>query len=253
MHKLILAALVAGMLVTAGCGTLIPKRVEFFQDKVQKFPDESAGYREAQRRAAALAETRVQQILEGAIEEDCSTNITAKAEDARRLTGAVADSLGNPLKPATDADTAADALRKAMARLDKKIESFKQTNDDNVGKKIEGTGLFSIPYFVWLGIVIVLVFAGLVIAGLIWTALKVYATSNPPLALGLNAVQAGGNFAKKALTQLIKGGEDFKEQVAKEIADPALLAKVNQLFNVHQRMSQDQDVQVVVKELTKRE
>lgn len=246
-------AALAVALLTPGCGTLIPKRVEFFQDKVQKFPDESASYREAQRRAAALAEKRVQQVLENAIAEDCSTNITTKAEEARRLSGAVSDSLGNPLKPATDADATADALRKAMAKLDQKIESFKQSNDENAGKKIEGTGLFSIPYFVWLGLVILLVFAGLIVAGLVWTALKVYATANPPLALGLNAVQAGGNFAKKALTQLIKGGEEFKDAVKREVTDPAVLAKVNQLFNIHQRMSQDGDVQIVVKELTKKE
>jgi hypothetical protein len=253
MKNLLVMALCGALLLGGGCGTLIPKRVEFFQDKVQKFPEESASYREAQRRAAALAERRVQQVLEGAIEENCTTNVTQKAEEARRLTGAVADSLGNPLKPATDASSAADALRKAMAKLDQKIESFKQSNDENAGKKIEGTGLFSVPYFVWLFIVILLVFAGLVVAGLVWTALKVYATTNPPLALGLNAVQAGGNFAKKALAQVLKGGEEFKSAVMKEVNDPAVQARLQQLFSTHQRINQDQDVQAVVKELTKKE
>lgn len=253
MKRQLLAALIgAALIFETGCGTLIPKRVEFFQDKVQKFPEESAKYREAQRRAAELAERRAQDALAGAIAEDCSTNVVGPIKDTRDLTGAVSDSLGSPLKPTDDVVGAITELRKSMARLDAKIEAFKQSNDENAGKKIEGTGLFSVPYFIWIGLVALMAFGAFIVVSLIWTALKVYSMSNPPLALGLNAVQAGGNFAKKALTQLIKGGEEFKDAVSKEVTDPELLARINRLFQVHQRMSQDLDVQAVVKELTRK-
>jgi len=248
--KRILAAVLAVSLLS-GCGTLLPKRVELFQKKVKAFPEPSEGYLEVQRQAAALAEQRAQEALDAARAESVSTNVLAPASDALTLSGAVSDSLGNPSKPAPDASVAGK-LRHAMAKLDSKIADFKERNDLLEGKKIEDTGLFKVPYLVWLGGVFFLIFAGLVIASLVWTALKVYATTNPPLALGLNAVQAGGNFAKKALAQLLKGGEDFKQAVAKEIVDPAALARVRELFRVHQQINQDQDVQAVVKELTRK-
>jgi hypothetical protein len=229
----------------------MPRPVEFFQKEVKAFPEASASYLETQRQAAALAEQRSLEALEAAIRENASTNVVLPAEDALTLTGAVSDSLGSPAKPATDVSAAA-SLRRAMAKLDGKIAAFRVRNESLEGKKIEDTGLFSVPYFVWIGILLALGFAGLVVAGLAWSALKVYATTNPPLALGLNAVQAGGNFAKKALSQAISGGEKFKKALSEEISDPALLSRIKGLFQTHQKMAQDADVQAVVSELTKK-
>jgi hypothetical protein len=251
MRKMILALTCALAVFGTGCSSLMPKPVELFQKEVKAFPEPSETYRETQRQAAALAEQRAKAALDAARAENVSTNVLAPAGDALTLSGAVSDSLGSPSKPASGASVA-DKLRHAMAKLDSKIADFKERNDSLEGKKIEDTGLFKVPYFVWLGAVLVLGFVGLVIAGLVWTALKVYATTNPPLALGLNAVQAGGAFAKKAVTQLLKGGEEFKKAVAKEVADPALLARVQSLFRTHQQINQDQDVQAVVKELTRK-
>jgi outer membrane murein-binding lipoprotein Lpp len=251
MKKLVLTALCAATLILSGCSSIMPARKEFFQDKVQKFPEESAAFKESQRRAAFLAEQRVAAALGASLIEGVSTNVLDPGRDALRLTGALSDSLGSPRHPATDAG-AADELRAAMNKLDRKVESFKQANNENSGKAIEGTGLFSIPYFAWIGIILALGFVGLIIAGIAWAALKAYALSNPPLQLGLNAVQAGAGFVRKAVSQVVAGGEKFKEALSKEINDPATVAKVQDLFRTHQRINQDADVQAVVAELTKK-
>ncbi|WP_196301940.1 hypothetical protein, partial [Streptococcus pneumoniae] len=65
------------------------------------------------------------------------------------LSEAVADSVGPPLKPSNDpAPVLADKLSHTIAVLDKRLEQFKEDNNENAGKKIEGTGLLQIPYFV---------------------------------------------------------------------------------------------------------
>jgi hypothetical protein len=230
----------------------MPRPVEFFQKEVKAFPEASAGYLETQRQAAALAEQRAKETLTAALRDNASPSVVLPAEDALVLSGAVSDSLGSPAKPATDV-SAAVSLRRAMAKLDDKIASFRDRNDSMEGKKVEDTGLFKIPYFLWLGFVLVLGFVGLVIAGLVWAAIKTYAMTNPPLAVGLQALHTSGAFAKKALGQVLKGGEAFKDAVAKEIADPALLARVKELFRTNQLVSQDTDVQTVIKEITKKD
>lgn len=230
---------------------LVPKRVEFFQDKVRAVPEQTAKDREIERQTAARAYEKAQEVYAEALKEECPPVVTAPAEETVALTKAVSTSVGPPLAPSTlSSKELATKLDTAGAKLTKRVDAFKEENNENAGKKIEGTGLFSAPYLVVLGGAIVLVFVLLFLAGLAWTALKLYGLSNPPIALGLKAVQTSASFAKSALSEIIKGGEEFKKSIKAELTDPAVQQKVLDLFRINQKQAQAPVTQDVIKELT---
>lgn len=236
-----------------GCGTLIPKRVEFGQDKVRAFPEPRAAEKETQREVARLAADKAQETLKAAITADSPASVVLPADETVTLTGAVAESVGAPLSALpidTEAREAAADLRRAVAKLNKRMDEFKEDNNENTGKKIEGTGWLSVPYFLWIALVGVFLFAGLIVAGVVWHMVKMYATVNPPLQLGVGAVQMGAGFAKKALSQLAAGGEAFKTALEKEVSDPALLNRIKDIFRTAHQTEQDGDVQAVVRQIT---
>ena len=239
------------VLFTSGCSTIFPKRVEFGQDKVEKFPVKKTAEQEVQRQAAQRAKEEAAKTLEAAIEEETSPAVVEPAKATARLTDSVSDSLGPPLHPsAVTSAELARALDAAMAKLNKRIDGFKKDNDENIGKKIEGTGWLSVPYFIWVGILAALGFVGFIVLGVAWAALKVFAISNPPLALGLNAVQLGARGATSLAGQLLKGGEKFKARLATEVSDPALQAKIQQIFRDEHEKAQSPEAQILVKHLT---
>jgi hypothetical protein len=251
MKNFLLALMLAGL--TAGCGTLIPKRVEFGQDKVRVMPEPTDREKEILRRAAALAAEKARETREAAVTNDSPPAVTVPAHAAEVLTEAVSESLGPPKHDPAGEDPqklAAD-LRAALAKLNARLESFRGKNDENVGKKIEGTGFLQIPYFVWLLMVVAVGFVGLILLGIGWSFLKMFAMSNPPVALGVGAVQMGGKLTARAVSQLIKGGEEFKKALGGVVSDPKTLKKVRELFTGSHRAAQDEQLQGVVKELTK--
>ena len=253
MKKFFLSLALVGALLTPGCMGLMPKKVELFQDKVVAVPEVSAREKETQRQAAARAALRARDTLVAAVAEESSTNVVVPATDTVILTESVAKSVGPPLKPSTlTAEQLATKLDSAVAALTARMDSFKADNNENAGKKIEGTGLFQIPYFLWLGGFLVMAFVGFIILTVVWGALKAFSLANPPLALGLNAASLGAKAAGKGLTQLIKGGEEFKARVVREFgADNELTTQVVSMFTSEQKKAQDEDVKTVVSHLTK--
>lgn len=230
---------------------LVPKKVEFFQDKVKAVPEQTAREQETQRQAAHRTYEKSQQALSSALVEGCSTNVVMPASETVVLAKAVSTSVGPPLAPSTlPSKELAAKLDTAGAALDRRLEAFKEDNNENTGKKIEGTGLFSVPYLVVLGAALLGIFVIIIFVGLAWTAVKLYALSNPPLALGLKAVQTSASFAKQALSEVLKGGEEFKKAVKTVVADPALQQQVLDLFRVNQERAQAPTTQDVIKELT---
>jgi len=243
-------------LTLTGCGTLIPKRVELGQDKVEKVPVASATELEKQRRAAAMAEEQAQKTLDAAIGVDAPVCVTQPAAATVDLTDALAKSVGppkNPIQPNEDPHKVANDLRSAVAKLNARLDEFKADNDKNAGKKIEGTGWLQVPYFIWLGGFLLVAFVGFILLGVAWTFVKMYAMSNPPVQLGVNAVQLGANFLKKAVGEITKGGEKFKQAVEREVKDPALQARIKDLFRVEHERAQSSDVQELVQAITLKE
>jgi hypothetical protein len=250
MKNFFLALLLVGL---TGCGTLIPKRVEFGQDKVKAVPTQTDREKETQRRAAALAAQKARETREAALTNNAPPAVTVPARDTEALTEAVSESLGPPKHDPSGDDPQALAaeLRVAIAKLNARLDSFRDKNDENIGKKIEGTGFLQIPYFVWLLMVVVVGFVGLILLGIGWSFLKMFAMSNPPVALGVNAVAMGGKLTARAVSQLIKGGEAFKDALGGVVSDPALLERVKELFRTSHKAAQDEHLQDAVKELTK--
>lgn len=238
-------------LLVSGCGTLFPKPVEFGQDKVERFPVLTEREKETQRQAALRAKEEAARTLRAASEEGSSPAVIEPATATQRLTDSVSLSLGPPKSPSSyESEELARRLEASIAKLNRRIDEFRLENDANAGKKIEGTGWLSVPYFVWIGGVLLVGFIGFIILGVAWTALKAFAMTNPPLALGVNAVQLGARGATALAGQLLKGGERFKTRLTEVIEDPEVAAKVKQLFRDEHEKAQSPEAQQIVKHLT---
>jgi hypothetical protein len=230
----------------SGCG-IIPKSVEFGQKKVREFPSHTGAQREAEKQAVALAADKARQAEKLAQIEGSSAE--EPAAEAAELSEAVGRSLGPPLNPwVKEPEALKTRLDTLTAKYDRLLDRFADRNDEMAGKKVEGTGFFQVPYFLWLGIVIVGLFS-------LWIILKtvanVAATANPGVAVGLNVAKAGGRVISKGFSQLLSGGEKFKEWVKSEVKDnPELQEKILNQFRTSHEKAQDKDIQALVKKLT---
>jgi hypothetical protein len=142
----------------------------------------------------------------------------------------------------------ADEVRKSLATHSKKVDSYVENNDENAGKKIEGTGIVQVPYFIWLGGVLVFVFVGWHLAKM---ALSAASAANPGAALGVGAMNVAGNTVSKGIVQIVQGGKRFVNWAEAEIEDPALRKKVVDAFTSSHKTAQDADVKAIVDQLIK--
>lgn len=236
----------------SGCSLLMPKKVELFQDKVQKFPRPDDEFREVQKQAADLLSGELNAITKNLLAAGSSPDEVRPVSEAASLADALSTSLGPPLKPfnrllsykawsGRPLLALSDTLERETARFVDDVHDFADDNDKNAGKKIEGTGLVQIGYFSFLAIFLVFGFFA-------WIALKVLGTLNPPVGLGLKVAQVPVKLATKAFGQILKGGEQFKNEVkarASWTSEEILAA-----FRKHQDGAQDEEAKDLVKHLT---
>lgn len=253
--KKILLPLILLALISNGCA-LIPKKVEFFQDKVHAYPELTTAQKETEKQAAQRAKEASQKTLLTAVADGSSTNLVSSATDAAVLSDAVSAAVGAPVKPSAEpAPYLAEQVYKSLAKHDRKVEAFKQDNNENAGKKIEGTGVLQIPYFVYLGLVVLVLFIGWHVVIVVLKGLQVAGVANPAVGagatVGLGAMNVTSSLAGKAAAQLVKGGEGFKTWVSKEIQDTGLQQKILDAFRTSHMKAQDEEVQNVVKAVTK--
>jgi hypothetical protein len=250
-----LGFMVAGAMLLGGC--FAPRPLEFGQDKVREFPVAKASERETQRQAAQRASRKADETLLAALQEGSSSAVMIPAKETGLLTEAISVSLGPPLNPAAPTVSSEDLARRletATAKFNSRVEDFKEDNNENAGKKIEGTGLFQIGYMSYLAIMAVVLFVGVILFKVGSMALKAYSLSNPAVAVGLNAVQAGGALASKALGQVLTAGESFKADLKTKVpglTDELAAAVLAHFRTTHER-KQDQDVQSVIRQLTQK-
>ncbi len=243
--KIALSVLLATSLLS-GCA-LIPKRVEFGQKKVQAVPDWSYEDKEHLRQAAQLEVTELKQAqyAAGIAKADASTiALIATASD---ISDAIADEVGPPkARWLKEPSVLIDELNHDHAVLNVKLAKYAATVQPEVGKKIEGTGWFSVSYFTYVGGVLMLI-------ALAWGALKVYGTMNPAVGLGVNMV---GKVASKVLSngfsELVAGGEAFKQYVEASPLTADVKAYVKSLFVQAHTSNQSIDTQDIVDQLTNR-
>jgi hypothetical protein len=235
-------------LVVAGC-QLVPKPVELVQKKVQEVPIKTEKQVEAEKQAADYVAKKIDQGRDQALKVNASTNVIEPLTDARDAAHGLRQSLGSPMTPWND-NGAEMALRLGFleAKLDRALAEHRQDVAPLVGKKIEGTGLIQIPYFLWVGLVLLFFFV-------LWTALKIVGAIYPVVGLGVSGLSAAGRVGSstitKALEQVVKGGEAFKGAVDRADLDDKAKAVVLDLLRRHQMMSQDTDIQELVRKMTR--
>jgi hypothetical protein len=238
-----LALVLVGAL--AGCGTLIPKKVEFFQKKVKAVPEKTASDLETERQAAYAASLAARLTVDAAVANNDPVSVVTPAKNTEALTVAVSTSLGPPQSiPSGAVTNLANKVIENKAELDRKIARYSDKTAPLVGKKIEGTGLIRVPYFVYIGILVV-------IALVVWTGLKIYGAVNPVVGLGTNVVgRVGSATLSGAVSELSKGGELFKDKVVNSEFTQETKAKILDWFSHAHAQAQDKSTQDIVKALT---
>jgi hypothetical protein len=234
-----------------GCGTLIPKRVELFQDKVKEFPEHAEYAKELQRQLVQRLQARSTQTVQAALLSNAGPNVLVPAKEVQELARAEAAFVGPPEKRASETTSSGLLARKletSVARFNQDIEDFRVNNNENAGKKIEGTGLIRVPYLLWIGGIAALLFVAYFVGKIM---LSIAAVAHPGAALGLNVVNAASGVVTKGFSQLVKGGENFKDWIADEIQDVGLRQKILDAFRVKHEQAQDDEVQNTVRAITK--
>lgn len=237
------------ILFLMGCG-LMPKKVEYFQDKVEKMPAPTIKQVEVQKEAAEFVARKTDQTVKAAIHENSSTNVLVPAIDANKVATSLSGSLGKPEDPWYGAaEKLAVRLDQLDAKLDKKLEEFRKDNDRNSGKAIEGTGFVQMGYFTNLLMLAALGFMG-------WIAIKVagIASGNPAVMVGTKIVEGAGkgmaNLVSKGFSEVIEAGEHFKKKIDDRFEDPAVREEIKELFKQAHLEKQSRDVQEVIRKLT---
>lgn len=232
----------------SGCG-LLPKKVEFFQDKVKAVPEKTEATQEHERQAAQYVASEIKKTSE-AVNGLNITNpaVTIPLENANTVAPALSLSLGPPVHAwptnRTDAsEVLASTLTTELARLNKKIDDYRNDVEKNVGKKIEGSGAFQIGYFSYVALI-----GGLFAA--VFVVLKIIASVNPPVAVGMKVAQMGGKFVAKGFSELVDAGEHFKDMVAESTAATFTKEEIIKLFSTAHAAKQSRDTQDVIKSLT---
>jgi len=235
------------LIILNGC-SLFPKRVEYFQDKVQKVPQVSEDHKEVQKEAADYVSRKTKETVIAAIKEDSSTNVLKPAVEAEVVASSLSGSLGKPYDPwKKDAEELKAKLDRLDAKLDARLEDFREDNDKNAGKKIEGSGAFSMGYFTQF---IVLAF----VLGLLWVAIKVVGLFNPAVSVGSQVLSGGfrgvTKIVRKGFSEVVAAGEEYKRKIEEEFEDPETKEKILSLFVQSHKEKQSAEVQEVIKKLT---
>ena len=231
-------------LIFNGC-SLIPKRIEFFQDKVKQVPDKTEYTQEKERQAAEFVDRKIDEVKDIAYSENSSTNIIIPLLDASIVSDALKLSLGPPIKVWDDnPELLAAQITKELAKLNNKIDNYRKDIQPNVGKKIENSGIISIGYFTYVGIILAFIF-------IIWTGLKIYGLFNPIVGVGVNVAKVPLGVLKTGFSQLLTAGETFKRTVDEKIEDPETRVLIKELFRLSHERKQNQDIQNFIKDLTK--
>lgn len=237
--------MIVGTMV-GGC-SIIPRNVEYFSKEVQKFPEKTETHKTTQSQAAEYVAGKTKEVLIEAIHENCSSNVVEPAYEANIVAESLSSSIGKPEKPWEQSATElSQKLNKLEAKLDNRIEDFKEFNNKYEGHSINGSG-WEIGYGTNLIII-------LSIGAFLWFVLKIVSMAmGGPVSIGMNvASNLGGKLLKSGFSQVVAAGESIKNRIKTEINDPALQEKILQIFRVEQERKQSPEIQQIIKDLTKK-
>jgi hypothetical protein len=248
IRPLLVSSFLVVSLLSAGCAWMRPKAVEFGQSKVKPVPVTSPQETELQKQAADFVKTRTQKAKEKALVTQAAPEVVRAVTEAELVADGLSVSLGPPKDPWRDeAERLAGLLKNQQARFDAQLDAYRKAVAPHVGKKIEGTGLLKIGYFQMWGLAI-----GAVL--LIGLGLKIYGMANPVVGAGVAAVSAvgriGAGVVSKAFSEVVAGGEAFKEYVEKSPLTAEVKATVLDLFSRAHAEAQNDPAKEIVKKMT---
>lgn len=232
----------------AGCA-LWPAKVEYGMKKVKPVPELPAKAVEHQRQAGQYVAEKTAVVEKAAIAEKSSPAVLVPAAEAAGAAAALTESLGPATTPFVGPSTdLIQTLHNDEAKLNTKLETYRNTVEPLVGKAIVGTGVFQIGYFtnifLWVGGVALLAF-------LIWAGVKAYGMVNPAVGLGSNMV---GRIAGKALSasvsEVVGGGERFLTYVENSPLTTDVKKWISDLFKGSQQQTQSPATSALVDKLT---
>jgi hypothetical protein len=238
-----IVVILAVVLCLTGCN-IIPKKVEYFQDRVQSMPERTQQADESLRQAARLAADRAAATERAALSTDAAPEVIQPASDTAILTSAVSAQVGPPAK-AWQGDVPA-----LIARMDaqeasyrRELETYRAEVRELAGKKIEGTGAIQVGYFTHL-----LILAA--IMAVAWLILRIVAITNAPVSVGLKTIEGGSKFLGRAFSELVEAGQDFKTRLKQRLSDnPELLESILSDFKTAHQSSQSRDTQKTVTQI----
>jgi hypothetical protein len=241
-NRLIWIALLA--LTLTGC-SLWPKRVEIGRDSVKPVPTVAPAAIETQKQAADYLADKTEEVKVAAISTGAATNVVSTASEAATVARSLSLSLGPPETPwKAEAERLSQLLKYQEARYDARIAAYRKEVAGNVGKKIEGSGWFSISYFTQWWVV-------LIVTGILIGALKLYGTLNPVVGLGVGVVErVSGRVLQAGFDQVVKAGENFKYYLAHSALTESDKIAVKTMFRKAQEEIQDPAVKAVIDKLT---
>lgn len=138
------ALLILPLILLSGCA-ILPKPVEYFQDRVRPVPERGEPSEESLRQAARLAADRAAETERAALTTEAAPEVLVPARDTVVLTGTVSERLGPPAAPWRGEIEALVARMDAQeARYQRDLSTYRAQVQENVGKPIEGTGAIQI-------------------------------------------------------------------------------------------------------------
>lgn len=235
-----LIALTLSLCLLTGC-KLVPKTVEFFQRKVKPVPVLNDDALERQRQAADFVAKKTEAVKVAAIGTQADVTVIVPATEAAITSQALSSSVGPPESPWPDsADLLAQKLQTDRAKHEQNLTTYAKRTQADVGKKIEGTGFFRLGYFSYIGLIVGLV----LLAGL---ALKLYGMVNPVVGAATGTIQRmGARLVGRGFTELVEGGEKFKEYLEQSPLTHDVKVTIQDLFTRAHKETQSRDVQIAV-------
>jgi len=232
-------------ILLCGCSILSPGKKEFFQKEVPAYP-ERVKLEEKTRAAVDYVRRNVDEAYEEGLKADVTNSVMSPLHNAKIVLDPVSSAVGHPsapIPPYANPTNVAAGMEKLLSNYEGALTKLETKLGKLEGKDIEGTGAIQMSYVTYILILVV-------IAMVLWVALKIAGTLYPPVAIGTSIVSGGAQLLRRGFGEVIEAGEVFKKKVQAKIDDPATQQKVLDLFRSAHLETQSRDVQNVIKAAT---
>jgi hypothetical protein len=212
---------------------------------VEAVPAKPAALVEAEKQGARLTSDLVEAARIAAWAEAASTNVLDPLNGAYPVALAVSGSMGQPASRwQGEPEVLADRIDARSAKLDARVEDYRQDAARDVGKKIEGTGWLKIPYFLNAALVVGI---PLVLFWLAKIALNIWS----PAVGGMfgRVVRVGADTVRRGFSQTLTGLQSAKADIDKLDIDDDVKKLVRETIAARLSDHQDPDVVMAIRKL----